>query len=68
MQRELHRGPPLAGVAQPVLPDGRYWLMWRASQIPDRGPNRVPPGMEDYKCRRNGEDIRLSSNLRRPDW
>jgi len=27
MQRELHRGPPLAGVAQPVLPDGRYWLM-----------------------------------------
>ena len=43
-------------------------LLWRASQIPDRGPNKVPPGMEGDECRRNGGNTVLSSKLRRRGW
>jgi transposase len=44
------------------------WAKWRASQIPDRGPNKVPPGMEGDECRRNGGNTALSSRLRRRGW
>jgi transcriptional regulator with XRE-family HTH domain len=40
----------------------------RASQIPDRGPNKVPPGMEDDECRRNVGNTALSSRLKRRGW
>jgi hypothetical protein len=39
--------------------------LWRASQIPDRGPNKVPPGMEDDECKRNVGSTALSLRLKR---
>ena len=39
--------------------------LWRASQIPDSGPYRVRPGMEDGGCRNDGGSSRLSLRLRR---
>ena len=39
--------------------------LWRASQIPDSGPYRVRPGMEDGECRNGGGSSRLSLRLRR---
>jgi integrase/recombinase XerD len=38
---------------------------WRASQIPDKGPNKVPPGMEDDECKRNVGSTALSLRLKR---
>jgi transposase-like protein len=51
------------------LDDAREELLaWRASQIPDRGPNKVPSGMGVDGCRRNAENIVLSLRLRRRGW
>jgi hypothetical protein len=41
---------------------------WRASQIPDRGPSKVPSGMGVDGCRRNAENTVLSLRLRRRGW
>jgi len=37
---------------------------WRASQIPDTGPNKVRPGTEDDQCENGAESSRLSSRTR----
>jgi len=37
---------------------------WRASQIPDTGPNKVGPGTEDDLCENGVESSRLSSKTR----
>jgi hypothetical protein len=37
---------------------------WRASQIPDTGPNKVRPGTEDDLCENGVENSRLSSRTR----
>ena len=37
---------------------------WRASQIPDTGPNKVRSGMEDDQCENGAESSRLSSRTR----
>jgi hypothetical protein len=37
---------------------------WRASQIPDTGPNKVRPGTEDDQCENGVESSRLSSKTR----
>jgi hypothetical protein len=51
------------------LPSGypqinRAW-MWRASHIPDTGPNRVRPGMEDDQCESVAASSVLNSRTRR---
>jgi hypothetical protein len=38
--------------------------IWRASQIPDTGPNKVRPGTEDDLCENGVESSRLSSRTR----
>jgi hypothetical protein len=38
---------------------------WRASSIPDRGPNKVPSGMEGERCKRIAVSTVLSSRPRR---
>ena len=47
----------------PILFDGVY-ATWRASQIPDTGPNKVRPGTEDDLCENGVESSRLSSRTR----
>ena len=37
---------------------------WRASQIPDTGPNKVRPGTEDDQCENGAESSRPSSKTR----
>ena len=39
-------------------------MIWRASQIPDTGPNKVRPGTEDDLCENGVESSRLSSRTR----
>jgi hypothetical protein len=41
-----------------------YEAFWRASQIPDTGPNKVRPGTEDDLCENGVESSRLSSKTR----
>jgi transposase InsO family protein len=38
--------------------------LWRASQIPDTGPNKVRPGTEDDQCRNGAGSSRPSSRTR----
>jgi hypothetical protein len=38
---------------------------WRASQIPDSGPNKFRPGMEDGKCKNGARNSPLSLRTRR---
>jgi len=38
--------------------------LWRASQIPDTGPNKVRPGTEDDRCGNGVGSSRLSSRTR----
>jgi hypothetical protein len=45
-----------------------YELTWRASQIPDTGPNKVRPGTEDDQCENGAESSRLSSRTRPRRW
>ena len=35
--------------------------LWRASEIPDTGSNRVRPGMEDGECQNGAGSLRMSS-------
>ncbi|HEX3304840.1 MAG TPA: hypothetical protein VHS32_01170, partial [Streptosporangiaceae bacterium] len=42
----------------------RAFLAWRASQIPDTGPNKVRPGTEDDQCRNGAGSSRPSSRTR----
>jgi hypothetical protein len=39
-------------------------ILWRASQIPDTGPNKVRPGTEDDLCENGVGSSRLSSRSR----
>src|SRR6186997_138634 len=45
-----HSTEPLLDHARPA---------WRASQIPDTGPNKVRPGTEDDQCENGAESSRL---------
>jgi hypothetical protein len=66
-QPDAQRYRPQPG--KPMRPShGEEPSGWRASQIPDRGPNKVPPGMEDDECRRNVGNAALSSRLKRRGW
>jgi hypothetical protein len=38
---------------------------WRASPIPDSGPNKVRPGMEEWKCQNGARSSPLSLRTRR---
>jgi hypothetical protein len=53
---------------QPAVPPGLQkhnpLARWRASRIPDSGPNKVRPGMEDGKWWNGAENSRLSSRMR----
>jgi hypothetical protein len=49
---------PLIFLIQPLV-------QWRASQIPDTGPNKVRPGMEDGKWPNAAGSSRPSSRMRR---
>jgi hypothetical protein len=42
--------------------------LWRASQIPDSGPNKVPSGTEDDTCGRSAGNIVRSTNLKQYGW
>jgi integrase len=57
------RALPLADIT-----GGADWKEWRASQIPERGPNKVRSGMGVDGCRRNAENTVLSLKWRRRGW
>ena len=40
-------------------------MVWRASQIPDSGPNKVRSGMEDGECKNGARNSPLSLRTRR---
>ncbi|MCA1675750.1 MAG: hypothetical protein LC799_27415, partial [Actinobacteria bacterium] len=41
---------------------------WRASQIPDRGPYKVPSGTKGDKCQNGAGSTRLNSRTKRRRW
>ena len=45
-------------------PDAAHEPFWRASQIPDTGPNKVRPGTEDDLCENGVGSSRPSSKTR----
>ena len=54
---------------RPAIPAGLRSLVirlatWRASQIPDTGPNKVRPGTEDDLCENGAGSSHLSSRTR----
>ena len=57
--RHRARHPPGAHPRRHRPPD-----RWRASQIPDTGPNKVRPGTEDDLCENGAGSSRLSSKTR----
>src|SRR5664279_1807615 len=61
--------PRVAGVeCRPELANdfstGMSVEVWRASEIPDTGSNRVRPGMEDGECQNGVGSLRMSSKMR----
>ena len=45
-----------------------YDTNWRASHIPDSGPNKVRPGMEGDECQNGAESTRLNSRTKQRRW
>lgn len=43
-------------------------VAWRASQIPDTGPNNVRIGTEGSKCQNDAGSTRLSLRMKRQGW
>ena len=41
---------------------------WRASHIPDSGPNKVRPGMEGDECQNGAGNTRLNSRTKQRGW
>ena len=63
--REGQDDPPPHRLAEPARHRSPHPQdLWRASQIPDTGPNKVRPGTEDDQCENGVESSRLSSRTR----
>ena len=44
---------------------GKLLAVWRASQIPDTGPNKARTGTEGIKCQNGAGSTRLSLRTKR---
>ncbi|HZD16257.1 MAG TPA: hypothetical protein VE196_14275, partial [Pseudonocardiaceae bacterium] len=58
----MHAYAHITAESQSLLPE-----VWRASRIPDRGPNKVPSGTEGDRCKKNGGNTAPNSSLRQRD-
>jgi transposase len=61
----IHAAHQARDSGAPQIPSS---VAWRASHIPDSGPYKVRPGMEDATCQNGGGNTRLNSETKQRRW